>query len=676
MPLPPNKVTTPSPSPPADPPVDLSVDVADLDVHDVPNDVQVEDLLGPASLNLLSHSDDFASPDPEPCSCCSRPIGSCPVYISSMLEIIFQLDKSGLPNQDGLRIPLANSNLSYSAWNCALDGYFDKIPILDAVRFGWDLSLVGDPNPSDAKRNHPSSLNHPADTQSYIDKELAHGCLLGPILSAPFSVACSPLGSVPKEGSSTRRTITDCSFNGRGINRWIPQQWYRGSPFKILLPGTADIVSSIRKVQALYPGEQILGFKMDLSRYYRNLWIDPGQARHLGIRWNGSVYLDLVFSFGNRAAMVAAQRMAEGLSWSFRTKISPDGLTPNSGLSCSCVSKCDCGSNNLTPYVDDFIGVAPASQAAHLWDALVGLVHQLGLRPSSTPGHICPPSTSFIGLGVKFDLVANTASLPPAKLASIKAMVALWREKHSASRQELQQLLGKLLHASRVVRPGRLHVARMLDTLRRAYILSSPVPLDSSFSADLEWWHTCLDDWNGISTLAFTSYHNKLALDASTDGWFDGSPGLGGFNYLTNEFFKCTVPPEMRKWHICDLELLAHIICCQFWGKSFAGLEIHGLTDNEACEWFLRNGRSRIDERLRMGRTITHLEHKWGFLWVPDGIRSKENVLPDCLSRWGSPERRATFLSTSKSLGIIPTELYVEPYMFNIDFRCSRTDRS
>ena len=635
-------------------------DVVDLNID--PNFKDLDDHL------LLDLHDDSYAPSPVPCSCCSQPLASCKKYIADMVEIIYQIDRSGLPNQDGTRIPLQNSNLNFGMWSHVLSGYFDRQPILDGIRYGWDLSLVGNPTPKDARRNHPSALNHRDDTQEYISKELAHGCLVGPISSPPFSVACSPLGSVPKTGSSTQRTITDCSFNGRGINSWIPQQWYRGSPCKILLPGTKDIVASIQKIRAKFPGQKILGFKMDLSRYYRNIWVDPGQARHLGIRWEGKVYIDLVFSFGNRAAMVPAQRMAEALAWYVRSKTSPDGVAVNSGISCSCNEKCSCGDNEILPYVDDFIGIAPASHADHLWSSLMGLVSSLGLKPSATPGHLCPPASSFVGLGVQFDLEKNTASIPPDKLAETKSLVSSWLEKSFATKRELQQVLGKLLHVSRVVRPGRLHVSRMLDTLRRAYNLSSPVPLDSCFKADLAWWNSRLDRWNGISTLVFTAYHNKVALDASTDGWADGSPGLGGFNFLANEYFKCSVPDYIKDWHICDLELLAHLLCCHLWGHSFCGAEIHGLTDNEPCEWFLKNGRSRIDSRLQMGRTLTAMEHEWGFLWVPDGIRSKQNVLPDCLSRWGSLERQDLFWSTIRSMGINPTERVIEPYMFDIYF--------
>ena len=320
-------------------------------------------------------------------------------------------------------------------------------------------------------------------------------------------------------------------------------------------------------------------------------------------------------------------------------------------------------------YVDDFIAFAPESRAEFLWAALQEVVTQLGLAPSSTPGHLSPPNTVFTGLGVQFDLVNNTIALPPTKLASIIALVDKWSGKTEASLNELQQLLGSLHHCSKVVRSGRLFVSRMLDTLRRAMCVGN-VPLDSAFRLDLEWWAEALRNWNGVSFLEFSDYGNRIALDASTGGFSEGRPGIGGFNFKTNEYFKLEVPPALRSWHICDLELVAHLVCCHLWGATFRGCKIYGLTDSEPAEWFIRNGCSRIDRRLRIGRTLNHMEHRLGFLWYPAGIRSAQNVLPDCLSRWASAERRATFAAYLKQFNIVnPIERDVFPFMLDPDFR-------
>ena len=109
---------------------------------------------------------------------------------------------------------------------------------------------------------------------------------------------------------------------------------------------------------------------------------------------------------------------------------------------------------------------------------------------------------------------------------------------------------------------------------------------------------------------------------------------MGGFDFASCQFFRCGVPEHLLHLHIDQLELLAHLICCHLWSHTWYGHKVKGLTDNESCEFFLKFGRSRIDVRLKMARTMSHFEHRLAFKWMPFGVRSKDNVLPDCLSRW------------------------------------------
>jgi hypothetical protein len=426
-----------------------------------------------------------------------------------------------------------------------------------------------------------------------------------------------------------------------------------------------DIADAIKRCRAKYPGERIVGFKMDLARYFRCLGIDPGQSIFLAIIVDSKLYLDLVHSFGNRGAMVAAQRMADALAWIFRTQLPPAPGAVNSGINCSCAAPCGCGDNNLLPYVDDFIGICPERLGDFLWLSLLRLLSDLGLRPSSTPGHLVPPSSVFIGLGIQFDIEANTISIPPHKLQEIMDVLLAWRFKLEANLRELQSLLGKLLFACKVIRSGRLMLSRMLATLRRAYLQGAVVRLDENFRLDLEWWLACISDWNGVSYLEFSDHSLTISLDASTDGAMGGGPGIGGFNWATNQWFKCSPPVDMAEWHISDLELLAHVVACHLWAPEWSGRKIWGLTDSEPAELLLRHGRSRINRRLAMARFVSSSEHKFDFMWISGPIRSKDNILADCASRWRDPERRETFWQTCLDLGIVPSEVSVDLHMFS-----------
>ena len=79
---------------------------------------------------------------PQPCPCCDLPLGSCQDFIDCEIEIAYQVRKTGVPNQDGIRIPIQNRYLRPEAWAVRLVNYWDVTPIIDGLPYGWDLSLI------------------------------------------------------------------------------------------------------------------------------------------------------------------------------------------------------------------------------------------------------------------------------------------------------------------------------------------------------------------------------------------------------------------------------------------------------------------------------------------------------------------------------------------------------
>jgi hypothetical protein len=556
---------------------------------------------------------------------------------------------------DLAKLPV-QSELIPEAWDKMFSSYFDHDELLNAVKYGWDLSFNGTPTPRDSSQNHPSAINHASDVDAYIAKELQFGAIAGPMPdNLPFEVFRSPMGSVPKPKSDSTRTITDCSQGLHGINNWIDAHKHRGKEWAIHLPTGDDIVNNIARVRRENPGKKVVLFKIDMSRYYRFFVVCPGQVVYLAIFWRGKLYLDRVFSFGNRGACLGSQRSSNAISWAFRTQVPPSPGTVNSGLSCHCSSDCGCGSNNCAPYVDDLAVAATEESAPFLFAMLLAIIRTLGFQPSTTPGNITPPSEVAVVLGVEYNLILNTVSLPAAKLVDLIELLQSWLDCAQATKREIKRLTGKLLYASRVVRPGRLFLGRMLDTDRRATRLDAPVPIDTNFRLDCAWWLDNVSQWNGVSILEY-SHTGNVAVDASSNG-INGLPGIGGFNHVNNLFFKCSVPAECQSWHISDLELLAHLVAARLWGRLWDGMAILGQTDNEATEKFLRSGRSRVDRRLVMGRTFWSLQHRLRFSWVPSRLSSAENDLADAASRWSTKEAAFWRMCTAK--GIKPIESVV-----------------
>ena len=190
--------------------------------------------------------------------------------------------------------------------------------------------------------------------------------------------------------------------------------------------------------------------------------------------------------------------------------------------------------------------------------------------------------------------------------------------------------------------------------------------LDSDFMSDIRWWQSAVVSRNGVCFLVPDATIH-ISLDASTDGWFQGKPGLGAYNHANHEYFAVTPPDEFSELTIADLELLAHVVSVRLWGPGWKGSEVAIHTDNMATFFLLTNGRSRDDRRLRMSRCIATSEIQCQYRIVPKWIPTTENTLADALSRIADPSQRKRFQDHCDRLGGIPRQRHVDDSLFNFN---------
>ena len=196
-------------------------------------------------------------------------------------------------------------------------------------------------------------------------------------------------------------------------------------------------------------------------------------------------------------------------------------------------------------------------------------------------------------------------------------------------------------------------VSRMLSDLRLAYGRDpQQIKLSAGFQKDLNWWRIQLEYWNGKSILDYSEKKGVVTLDASKFGENDQKPRIGAFNFENNEYFYRPVPDYMTNWDIGTLELINHLVVARVWGHAWTGIEITGYTDNQSAMHLLRHGRSRSEHRLNIAREFASIQQHFQFLWTSEYVTSKDNVLSDCLSRWGDPHARAKFFKITEGSSV------------------------
>ena len=109
-----------------------------------------------------------------------------------------------------------------------------------------------------------------------------------------------------KPNSENRRVILDLSWpRDESVNAGVDKNGYMGSEFKLTLPTIDDLTQELVKI-----GKGANIFKVDVSRAFRHLNLDPRDYDLLGINW-GVTFIDTRIPFGRRHGSQFFQRNSE-----------------------------------------------------------------------------------------------------------------------------------------------------------------------------------------------------------------------------------------------------------------------------------------------------------------------------------------------------------------------------
>ena len=214
----------------------------------------------------------------------------------------------------------------------------------------------------------------------------------------------------------------------------------------------------------IYPSEE------DLRRAYRQFPIDPKDYDLLGFRYQAKFYFDTRCPFRLRSSAMICQRT---------TKAAVHIFTEQGFLA--------------DVYLDDFYGAEYPSLAVSAFSQLGQLFHQLGL--DSDPDKYSPPSTSMICLGILDGTVALTLEFPTTRLTDLQAELRTRQAAPFFTKEQLQSLLGKLSFVTACVKPGRIFMIRLLNSLREykrpaGHLILFPLLCSWTFSGGLIFFHS------------------------------------------------------------------------------------------------------------------------------------------------------------------------------------------
>ena len=526
---------------------------------------------------------------------------------------------SNTPNYRGARIPLAHTGLNIKNWRKLLIGYGESNELLQFMEFGFPLGLVESPVLSPCERNHGSAYQFYPHIDKFVTNEIILGGLTGPFNSPPWpGLMLSPLMTAPKKPNS-RRSVFDATFGDNSLNNATPNDCYLGTPTLYTYPKIDDFRRII-----LNCGKGCFMWKRDLHRFYLQIPMDPVEYQHVGCVWRGLIFIFVGLMFGLRHSGLQGQRITDALSWIHR----------QSGLDTLTESLYNC-----INYCDDLGGAETLKERADQSFTRLGtLLSELGLAESVDKARA--PSTEMVYLGVQFDTVTMTMSVPPEKLAEVKEEIERWHRKSTAAKKPFQSLLGKLFWVSRVVQHSRTFMGRLLAQLRE--MSGKPdnmkVKLSEDCRKDLLWWRNFLKEYNGI-TMIEKDEAIELSLPQLLDTPFAICVGdatlTGGGAWHGRSYWSRQLPQKLRDPSIPVhvKEFLVVIVSTRIWGESWSGKVIQIFCDNDSVCDVIAGERPSDQKMLSLLREFKFWVCKFRFYPIMRKIGTLENAIADHISR-------------------------------------------
>ena len=521
--------------------------------------------------------------------------------------------------------------LNHAMWSLLMSEHPDRQfvgYIIRGLRNGFRIGCRSSaPELRSASSNMFSAVLHPEVINKYLREEVEANRLVEVPCAGIDTIHISRFGAIPKKHQPGRwRLIVDLSSpRGLSVNDGID-------------PALCSLsYASVEDAAAfvLRAGRGALLAKLDIKSAYRNIPVHPGDRHLLGMRWQNKVFVDTCLPFGLRSAPKIFSATADALEW----------IIANEGQSFV---------EFVIHYLDDFLfGGSPGSASCgRSLELALHLCSILGFPVMSEK--VFGPSTSLEFLGFLVDSIAMEIRLPEAKLHQLKHILQSWVSRKSCSKRELLSLIGSLQHASAVVKPGRGFLRRMIDLSKRSMHLDAVLRLNAEFRADLHWWATFIESWNGISIMSALCCR---PVDAWLTSDASGSWGCGA--YFRRRWFNLSweACPAWTGSHIAVKELLPIVISCAIWGQQMSFLHIRCRCDNAAVVSMLNKHTSQHPVAMHLLRCLFFICAKFSISLTAEHLSGRLNGAADALSRGNVASFLQAIPYAAASSCCIPTEL-------------------
>ena len=154
-----------------------------------------------------------------------------------------------------------------------------------------------------------------------------------------------------------------------------------------------------------------------------------------------------------------------------------------------------------------------------------------------------------------------TLEITPDRREEIYEILEKWTHQTSATKKDLQRLLGKLNFICNTVRAGRVFMTRIIEEMKK-FPETGKRRLSGQLKMDVRWWFKFMSEFDGISVIPQVDWSRPDEI-FSTDASLKMCGGWSEPEYFSAEFPQSLL--KRKDISINELELTAFIIAIKVW---------------------------------------------------------------------------------------------------------------
>jgi hypothetical protein len=246
------------------------------------------------------------------------------------------------------------------------------------------------------------------------------------------------------------------------------------------------------------------------------------------------------------------------------------------------------------------------------------------------------PSTSAVLHGILVDTMAMQARLPEEKLNKANSLLTALSRRRVVTLLELQELIGTLNFACRVITLGRAFLHRLIDLTVGLRAPHHQRRLTKEARLDIEAWLLFIEHFNGISVIPQPSWTDSEILQLFTDS------NLGYAAVFQNMWFQGEWPKDWTVTHggrnIALLEFVPIVLAIELFAPLLCGQRILLRSDNEALVYIINKQSTSHKEIMQLVRRLVVACMRNNICVWAKHISGVHNVVADRLSRFQNKE--------------------------------------